>query len=428
MKFFFDSIGCRLNQSEIEIMAYQVMQAGHDPVASPEECDVAVINTCSVTTAAASDSRSTIRGVYRRNREAQIVLTGCWSELEHAAALALPGVIQVVTNSEKDTLIPSVLGLPELEPQWDVLERRSVPGIRRRTRAFIKVQDGCDNHCTYCLPTIARGASRSLPIEAVIAEIRSAVKGGVKEVVLTGSQLSAYGLDQPDEHHLTTLIRSVLDQTNISRIRLSSLEPWGLPKDLFALLRDARVCRQLHIPLQSGCDKTLRRMGRPIYSDAFADLVSEARETIPGLAVTTDIMVGFPGETVKEFELSLAFIEKMRFAGAHVFIYSPRRGTAAVHLANHIPTQIARERSLRVRKIVGESGHTFRIGFLGTTMPVLWEKACPSESNGWDLTGLTDNYIRVRADSRDDLGNKISLAHLREIEGETVRGELIEER
>jgi threonylcarbamoyladenosine tRNA methylthiotransferase MtaB len=385
-----------------------------------------VINTCSVTVAAASDSRSKIRGVYRRNREAQIILTGCWSELEHDAAFSLPGVIRVVNNTEKDTLIPYVLGLPELEPNWDLLERRSVPGIRRRTRAFIKVQDGCDNHCTYCLPTIARGESRSRPIEAIVAEIRSAVRGGVKEVVVTGSQLSAYGHDQPDDLDLTTLIRSVLDQTNISRIRLSSLEPWGLRKDLFALLRDARVCRQLHIPLQSGCDETLRRMGRPEFSDAFANKVSEARETITGLAVTTDIMVGFPGETEKEFEQSLTFIERMRFAGAHVFMYSPRKGTAAVHLSDRIPTQTARDRSLRVRKLVGESGHAFRTGFLGATMPVLWEKACPSETNGWDLSGLTDNYIRVRSASEKDLQNQISLVHLLEMEGKTLRGELDE--
>jgi threonylcarbamoyladenosine tRNA methylthiotransferase MtaB len=353
------------------------------------------------------------------------VLTGCWSELEHDAALALPGVIQVVTNSDKDALIPNVLGFPELKPNWDVLERHSVPGIRRRTRAFIKVQDGCDNHCTYCLPTIARGASRSRTIDAIIAEIRSAVRGGAKEVVLTGSQLSAYGLDHPDDIDLSTLIRSVLNLTNVSRIRLSSLEPWGLPQDLFALLRDARVCRQFHIPLQSGCNETLRRMGRPIVPGAFARIVSEARETIPGLAVTTDIMVGFPGETEKEFELSLAFIEKIRFAGAHVFMYSPRIGTAAVHLPDHIPIQVARDRSNRVRKIVGESGHTFRTSFLGATMPVLWEKACPTEINGWDLSGLTDNYIRVHSGSRKDLQNQISLVHLLEVEGEAVRGELL---
>ncbi|UCF60229.1 MAG: MiaB/RimO family radical SAM methylthiotransferase [Anaerolineaceae bacterium] len=425
MKIFFDSIGCRLNQSEIEIMAYQVIQAGHEPVGSPEACDVAVINTCSVTAAAASDSRSKIRGVHRKNREARIVLTGCWSELEHDAARALPGVVQVVTNSQKETLIPDVLRLPELETNWDILDRRSVPGIRRRTRAFIKVQDGCDNHCTYCLPTIARGASRSRPIRVIVAEIRSAVRGGVQEVVLTGSQLSAYGLDQPDGIDLTDLIRTILDQTEISRIRLSSMEPWGLPKELFVLLRDSRVCRQLHIPLQSGCDETLRRMGRPISTQSFANLVSEARDTVSGLAVTTDIMVGFPGETEKEFDLSLAFIEKMGFAGAHVFIYSPRRGTPAVHLPEHVPLQNARDRSRRVRNITGKSAQSFRTAFLGETLPVLWEKACPSESNRWELSGLTDNYIRVRSESREKLNNQISLVRLLELEGEKMRGELL---
>lgn len=428
MKVYFDSVGCRLNQSEIERMAYQVIQAGHEPVASPEECDLAVINTCSVTAAAASDSRGKIRSVYRRNQDVQIVLTGCWSELEHDTASSFPGVIQVITNTEKDDLIPLVLGFPELEPSWDTLERRSIPGNRRRTRAFIKVQDGCDNRCTYCLPTIARGASRSRPIEAIVAEIRSAVRGGIKEVVLTGSQLSSYGLDQPDDLDLITLIRSVLDQTDVQRVRLSSLEPWGLPEDLFALLRESRVCRQLHIPLQSGCDETLRRMGRPINSNAFANIVYRAREAIPGLAVTTDIMVGFPGETEKEFKRSLTFIEKMSFAGAHVFMYSPREGTPASFLPDQIPLTSSRDRSLKVREIVGESGHNFRTGFLGALMPVLWEKTCPSETNGFDLSGLTDNYIRVRSGSRKDLRNEISMVQLLEMEGEIVRGELIENR
>jgi threonylcarbamoyladenosine tRNA methylthiotransferase MtaB len=425
MKVYFDSIGCRLNQSEIERMAYQVMQAGHEPVATPEECDLAIINTCSVTAAAASDSRSKVRSVYRRNREAQIVLTGCWSELEPNAAAALPGVVQLVTNARKDTLIPLILGLPELEPNWELQERHSIPGLRRRTRAFIKVQDGCNNHCTYCLPTIARGASLSRSIEAIVAEIKSAMRGGVKEVVLTGSQLSAYGLDLQGKIDLCILIQSILDEIEIPRIRLSSVEPWGLPKNLFALMRGSRVCRQLHVPLQSGCNDTLRRMGRPIRSDEYAQIIFEARDTIPGLAVTTDIMVGFPGETEKEFQESFAFIEKMRFAGAHVFIYSPRPGTAAVHLPNHIPVQVARNRSHAVRKIVGESGCAFRSEFIGTDMSVLWETSGDPGPSGYELSGLTDNYIRVIAVGSKGLRNQVSLVRLQVMEGETVRGELL---
>jgi threonylcarbamoyladenosine tRNA methylthiotransferase MtaB len=425
MKVYFDCVGCRLNQSEIERMAYQVVQAGHEPVATPEECDLAIINTCSVTVAAASDSRSKVRGVYRRNREAQIVLTGCWSELEPDAAAALPGVVRLVNNARKDTLIPLIFGLPILEPNWERQERHAIPGLRSRTRAFIKVQDGCDNHCTYCLPTIARGASLSRSVDAIVAEIKSATRCGVKEVVLTGSQLSAYGLDLPSKIDLCTLIQSILDETKIQRVRLSSLEPWGLPKHLFTLMRGARVCRQLHIPLQSGCDDTLRRMGRPIRSDEYAQIILEARNTIPGLAVTTDIMVGFPGESEAEFHQSFTFIEKMRFARAHVFIYSPRPGTAAVHLPNHVPIQVTRNRSHAVRRIVGESGCAFRSEFIGAAMSVLWETSNGPGPSGCQLSGLTDNYIRVIAIGSEDLVNQVSLVRLHEMQGGRMRGELL---
>jgi threonylcarbamoyladenosine tRNA methylthiotransferase MtaB len=425
MKVYFDAIGCRLNQSEIERMAYQVVQAGHEPVATPEECDLAIINTCSVTAAAASDSRSKARGVYRRNREARIVLTGCWSELEPEAAAALPGVVQLISNAGKDMLIPQIFGLPKIEPNWEGQERHAIPGLRSRTRAFIKVQDGCDNHCTYCLPTIARGASVSRSIEAIVAEIKSATRCGVKEVVLTGSQLTAYGLDLPEKIDLCILVQSILDETKIQRVRLSSMEPWGLPKHLFTLMRDTRVCRQLHIPLQSGCDETLRRMGRPIRSDEYTQIIFEARDTIPGLAVTTDIMVGFPGETEAEFRESLTFIEKMRFARAHVFIYSPRPGTAAIRLPNRVPIQTARNRSRAVRRIVGESGCAFRNEFIGTTMSVLWETTSELGPSECQLSGLTDNYIRVVAVGSESFVNKISLVRLHEMDGERIRGELL---
>ena len=425
MKVFLDSVGCKLNQSEIERMAHQFRQAGHQLVATPEESNLVVINTCSVTAAAAADSRSLTRRAHRRNQLAQIVLTGCWSDLEPQAAIALPGVTQVIPNEGKDRLIQHVLGLPDDELDWKQLERQPIPGTRKRTRAFIKVQDGCDNHCTFCLATIARGPSHSQPIDHVVDEIRSAIAGKVLEVVLTGAQLGAYGHDLSNGVDLTTLLHAILTETEIPRIRLSSVEPWGIPKGLFSIMQNPRICRHLHLPLQSGCNRTLRRMGRLFRSEDYARIVTEARETITDLAITTDVIVGFPGETEDEYIKSLAFIEAMRFTRAHVFVYSPRPGTAAVQLPNRVPVQVARNRSRQVREAVALSGSLFRTRFVGEVMSVLWESANASSPKGWEISGLTDNYLRVKTFCNQNIQNSLADAHIVSVDGEILRGELV---
>ncbi len=424
MRVFLDSVGCRLNQGEIERMARQFRQAGHELVPSPEECELVVINTCTVTSAAAADSRSQVRRAHRRNPEARIVLTGCWSTLEPDQALVLPGVEQTVPNPEKDDLVAALLGAPSEIFDQEPLERRPVPGLRARTRAFIKAQDGCDNHCTYCLTTIARGAARSLPLATVVAEVQAAVAGGAQEVVLTGVQLSAYGRDLPGRTDLTALLRAVLHDTDVRRLRLSSLEPWGLPQGLLDLWENPRLCRQLHLPLQSGSGKTLRRMGRPITPEAYARLVHEARARIPGLALTTDIIVGFPGEDEGEFDQSLAFIEAMAFSHAHVFTYSSRPGTPASRLPQRVPPAVAKARSRRVRQVVEASASRFRREHLGQVLPVLWETVGGCGPNGWALEGLTDNYLRVRATGPHGLRNQITEARLERIEGALILASL----
>jgi threonylcarbamoyladenosine tRNA methylthiotransferase MtaB len=422
MKVFFDTIGCRLNQSEIERMAYQVRLAGHQLAKRPESGDLIVINTCSVTAAAASDSRNKVRNAHRRNPSAKIVLTGCWGDHEPEVAASLPGVVQVVSNIEKETLIPSMLGGPLDAIDWDCLDRCPIPGVRSRTRAFIKVQDGCDNHCTYCLATLARGTNRSQPIESVIGEVRAAAAGGTQEVVLTGCQLSAYGADLSPATDLCHLLDTILRKTDIPRVRLSSMEPWGLPNGLLELMQNKRVCRQLHLPLQSGCESTLRRMGRPFQPDRYAQILRDARDAIPDLAVTTDIMVGFPGETDKEFSASLAFIEAMAFSRAHVFVYSPRPETAAMRMPEKVPVQVARERSQQVRSLTNRSGKAFRLRFLGRVMDVLWETHRENGQGQRNLSGLTDNYIRVFAEGKADNRNTLTPVLLQKEEGDSMYG------
>jgi len=425
MRIFLNSVGCRLNQSEIERISNQFRMLDHEIVGTVDESDLVVINTCTVTSPAAADSRAMVRQAYRKNPNAKIVLTGCWSTLEEKKALDLPGVVRVVSNHEKDHLASIILEQPRENFELEPIIRYPVPGVRMRTRAFIKVQDGCDNHCTFCITTIARGPARSMPQDQIVAEIQSAVAGGVQEAVLTGVQLTAYGKDLSGNINLKSLIKSILHHSDIRRLRLSSLEPWEVGVDLFELWENERLCRQLHLPLQSGSDSTLRRMGRPITTQQFASLAAQARQKIPYIALTTDIIVGFPGETDEEFQETLAFVKGMRFAQAHVFVYSPRPGTPAVLLPNRIPLSISRDRSKQVREIQKRSSLEFRKTFLGKQLTALWEVAIPKKEGKWELRGITDNYLRVHAIGDQNLWNNLSCVHILECENDGLKAEII---
>jgi threonylcarbamoyladenosine tRNA methylthiotransferase MtaB len=425
MKIFLNSIGCRLNQSEIERFSNQFRTFGHEIVGSAEESDIAIINTCTVTSHAAADSRAMVRRTYRNNPNTKIILTGCWSTLEQKKALDLPGVVSVVTNNNKDHLVPIILNLPDENFDLEPVVRKPVLGVRMRTRAFIKAQDGCDNRCTFCITTIARGPARSMSQKQILTDIQSAVTGGVQEAVLTGVQLTAYGKDLSGGIDLKILIESILRHTDIPRLRLSSLEPWEVGPELFRLWENKRLCRQIHLPLQSGSNTILRRMGRPITSQRYAAIITQARESIPSVAITTDIIVGFPGETEREFQETLNFTKEMQFARAHVFVYSPRLGTAALHLPKRVPPKIARLRSKRIREIQREFSLNYKKGFLGKELIALWEKATPIHQNKWQMRGITDNYLRVHAIGDQNLWNKLTSIRILECKNDEVIAEIL---
>jgi len=411
LKVYLDSIGCRLNQSEIEKYAQQFRLAGHELVASADLADLVVVNTCDVTAAAASDSRQKIRQVSRVGH-GKIILTGCWSTLHPESAWSLPGVNTVVHNDAKDQLVSRVLQVPQESFDHEHLEREPVPGARLRTRAFIKAQDGCDNRCTFCVTTIARGAGRSRPISDVIMDIQAALRGGAQEAVLTGVHLGSWGRDIKKNYTLADLIQAILDQTEIPRLRLSSLEPWDLDDSFFDLWQDPRLCRHLHLPLQSGCAATLRRMARKVTPDSYARLLETARAAVPEVAITTDVIVGFPGESEEEFAESLHFIEAMTFAGGHVFTYSARPGTAAARMSDQVPHAIRKERNTRMRLLLGQAKHAYESGFLGKQVNVLWESAVSLGSDGWEMSGLSDNYLRVHSHAPVDLWNQVTHVRL----------------
>ena len=432
-KIYLDLVGCRLNQSEIEAYARHFRAAGHSLTDNPSEADLVVINTCAVTKAAAADSRKKIRHVARAGG-GEIAVTGCWSSLHPQAAASLPAVKHVIPNADKDQLVSLILDLPFEEFDREPVERTPVPGARLRTRAFVKVQDGCDNRCTFCVTTLARGPGRSRPIGAILEDINAALAestanpgmgaGGANEIVLTGVHLGSWGQDFAPSLHLRQLIENILTETNVPRLRLSSLEPWDLDKEFFSLWEDPRLCRHLHLPLQSGSGAALRRMARKTTPESFANLVEAARKVIPNVAITTDIIAGFPGETEKEFTETLSFVREMDFSGGHVFTYSARQGTAAARMPGQIPHPIRKERNARLRDLLSASADNYRQRFLGKTLPVLWESTTSLGSNTWHLSGLTDNYLRVTAKAPRHLWNQITLVRISGFNEKGLAGEL----
>lgn len=407
MKIFLDSIGCRLNQSEIEKFASQFRAAGHTIVGSAAEADYVVVNTCAVTAEAASDSRQKIRQAARAT-SGDLVVTGCWATLDSAGARALPRVKRVVGNADKDRLVADLLNLPQESFDLEPVAREPLPGAQLRTRAFIKVQDGCDNHCTFCITRIARGAGRSRPLPEVLQDVHAAQQGGAQEIVLTGVHLGSWGQDFPQPRRLHDLVAALLSETDIPRLRLSSLEPWDLDEEFFGLWANPRLCRHLHLPLQSGSPETLRRMARKTTPESFSRLVRAARSVSPQIAITTDIIAGFPGETEAEFAQTLAFVEEMDFAAGHVFTYSARPGTAAARLPNQVPMQVRKQRNAQIRAVLAESGRRYRQQFAGAALEVLWESTDAYGPDGWRLHGLTDNYLRVTATAPERLWNQLS--------------------
>ncbi|MBW7883546.1 MAG: MiaB/RimO family radical SAM methylthiotransferase [Caldilineaceae bacterium] len=466
MRVYLDQIGCRLNFSEMETLAHRLRTAGHVTVAAPEEAQVIVFNSCAVTSGAERDSRKRVGQLHRANPAARIAVTGCWATLRPRQAATLPGVALITQNGQKALLhtllepwsaeFDDAYDLARLQPDGGpFVHLETASDQRRRTRAFVKVQDGCNNRCTFCIVTALRGESRSRPLDDVVREIQRLADEGVVEAVLTGVHLGSYGRDlcgdNPGQRpatassleraartarptpDLAALIAAILSRTNIPRLRLSSLEPWELADgffDLWAQWPD-RLCPHLHLPLQAGTGRQLRAMARRCTTASYRRLVQEARAAIPDLILTTDLIAGFPGESEADFEEGLAFVEEMRFAHAHIFPFSAREGTAAARYGDQVPRAIKKERLRRLQAVVERTGQLERQRFVGEVRPVLWEgdgKPAP-DGTGRIWSGLTDNYLRVTAVAPEplDLHNRIVAARLDGLEGEVYQGTLLSE-
>ena len=425
MKIHLHTIGCRLNQAEIETMARQLQAGGHTVVADAAEAVTIILNTCAVTAEAARDARHLTRRFNRANESAQIVLTGCYATLAPDVVAALPGVGRVVVNADKERL-PLLIdpALPADAPVFDLepIAREAQPGSYGRTRGFIKVQDGCDNRCTFCVTTVARGAGRSRRLADIVAEVGRFAVAGYGEVVLTGVHLGSYGRDLGRPAGLRELVAALLADTDIPRIRLSSLEPWEIAEGFFRLWENPRLMPHLHLPLQSGSDRVLRRMARRTSRADFRALVDEARAHIPDLSVSTDIICGFPGETDADFAETLEYAETTGFSRIHAFSYSPRPGTAAARMPGQLPGPVKRERTGRLIDLGEQLSLAFHRRYEGATRPVLWETATGANADGLLWAGYTDNYIRVSAVGPADLMRRVTPVRLADARPEGMQG------
>ena len=397
MKIVIDTLGCKLNQAETEVLSRQVVQAGYELIERPEDADVYILNTCTVTHAADAKSRHLLRMVHRRNPGAVIIAAGCYAHRTAVELEKIEGVSYIVNNSEKDNIIQLLQKLQE-----KVHFRRHLPDTTTplRTRSFLKIQDGCSNFCAYCIVPFVRSSESSVPIATVITEIQHRAAEGYQEVVLTGTRIGSYNFSGLD---LKDLLERILVETNIPRIRLSSLQPQEMTPELVKLWENNRLCPHFHLSLQSGSGSVLERMKRRYTPEKYLEAVNMIRAIVPSVAITTDIIVGFPGETDKEFEESLAFCRKVGFARIHVFKYSPRSGTLAAAMTGQVSDKIKKERSQQMLALAKESTRQFKENFTGISMDVLWEKQ--SEDGEW--SGITGNYIRVYARSDKNLSNKL---------------------
>jgi threonylcarbamoyladenosine tRNA methylthiotransferase MtaB len=426
MRVRLETIGCRVNIGEVEEMARSFASRGHRVVGPGDGADLVVVNTCAVTSRATRKSRKLLRQLRARHPEARIVCTGCHASLDPDSARTL-GVDRVIDNDAKDDIVEILEReglLVDSEPKLAAAEASVFAGaVDGRTRAFVKVQDGCDNRCGFCIVTVARGASRSRPLTDVLARVRQVVALGYREVVLSGVHLGSWGRDLGRGLRLDDLVRRVLAETDVERLRLSSLEPWDLGPGFFDLWQDPRLQPHLHLPLQSGCDATLRRMSRRTTRAEFRALVERARRTIPEVAVSSDVIVGFPGETEAEFEESIGAVEELGFSRLHVFRYSARPGTAAARMRGTVPVPVAQERSRRMHRVAARASERFHASLVGRVMPVLWESGEDLDL-GVRWSGLTGNYARVLTitGSSKDLRNRVTATRLDEVVPGALRG------
>ncbi len=444
--YYVENFGCRATQADGAALERQFADQGLERAASATQASVVVLNTCTVTSAADQDARSAIRRVRRQNPEAKIVVTGCYAQRAPEEIAALPGVSLVVGNSHKHQLAEIALprtasgsqafvplnalstlpgsrepeaGSPiyvsDIFAHTELLAAPVFDASNERTRPNLKIQDGCDNRCSFCVIPYVRGQSRSLEADRIIQEVNTLVGAGYREVVISGINLGRWGRDLPrvasgvsrrpttNDRRLVTLIRTILAETSLEKLRISSVEPMDWSDELISLVATSpRIAKHAHVPMQSGSDAVLRRMHRKYRPWHYREKIESIHAAMPDAAIGADVMVGFPGETDAEFEATRQMIEDLPFTYLHVFTYSGRPGTPAAEMKNQVPVHIARERNRILRDLASEKKLAFMRSFVGRTVEAITLNVVGTDEDGEFTEALTDNYLKLRLPGRKE--------------------------
>ena len=431
-KVAFYTLGCKVNQYETEAMLEMFKKDGYTQVESEEFADVYVINTCTVTHMSDRKSRQYIRRMKKKNPDAIIAVVGCYSQVSPEEILEIEEVNLVMGTNERRQIVEEIKKLDASKKAStvdDIMKVRAFEEIEinqtnGRTRAFMKIQDGCDRFCTYCIIPYARGGRvRSRELESVINEANKLANNGYKEIVLTGIHVASYGKDVKDaDTNLLTVIKAIDKIEGVERIRLSSVEPLLMTDEFIdTVAKMPKVCPHFHLSLQSGCDETLKRMNRRYTTKEYKDIVDKLRQKMPNVAITTDVIVGFPGETNNEFSQTYEFLRDIELSQMHVFKYSPRKGTPAADMENQIDPQMKQMRSDKLIALNKQNFTNFAKKFEGQEFNVLFEQNIGENK----YEGLTPNYIRVIVESEEDIQGKILKTKINDVKDEYVEGILV---
>ncbi len=427
----FYTLGCKVNQYETQAISEIFEKNGYKTKHFTDFADVYVINTCSVTAMSDRKSRQIIRRAKKQNPDSIVVVTGCYAQVSPENVLDIEGVSLVIGTNQKNSIVQAVENLEHEKKSYvkDIshdhsFEDMQVTGYSTMTRAYIKIQEGCNQFCSYCIIPYARGPVRSRSKESIIEEAKALSKNGFSEIILVGIHIASYGLDTKDAT-FSDIINSTNEIEGIKRIRLSSIEPMTLNEEFIASISTAnKLCPHFHLSLQSGCDETLKRMNRKYTTEKYKEIVCSIRKHFPDACITTDIMVGFPGETDEEFSNSLEFAKSMEFSDIHIFKYSQRPGTPAATYPNQVPPSVKEKRSKEMEKVRNASFSKYLDGFLNKEMEVLFEQ--PWENHeGW-YEGKTTNYITVYVKSDEDLAFKYKTVRLEKSTSTGIIGTILD--
>lgn len=435
-KIAFYTLGCKVNQADTASMENLFLRSGHQLVSFDGEADVYIINTCVVTNTGQRKSRQTIHRAIRKNPNALIVVTGCYPQTAAEEVKAIAGVDMIIGNQDRAQIVQLVeerlahrqtdtLDAVHKLTASTAFEEMAAGDITDKTRAFLKIQEGCNQFCTYCIIPYARGPLRSRSLESIRTETQRLISAGFKEIVLIGIHLGCYGKENPDGPTLYDAVKTVLDVPGVQRLRLGSLESVEVESRLLTLMQeDARFCRHLHLPLQSGCDKTLQAMHRPYTTAKFKTLLADIKTKVPDIAITTDVIVGFPGETEADFETTCKFAESCGFSKMHIFPFSARKGTPAEKFAGAVTEAVKKERADILGKIDETMHKAFLQAMVGQNAEVLFEQPAGEDY----FEGLTGNYQRVFVKSGGcNLGGEILPVKITAFDGEKLLGEIIKD-